>query len=224
MTTTIKPGCEEIGGRLYMRDAQGRLVPYELVRPVDQLQDELVRKIIGYADELSRQIDRFKGHTADDIGSFQALIADEYGARPRGGAKGNVTFSSYDGTLRVEVRIAESLSFGPELQAAKLLIDDCIGEWSADANGPVRALVNHAFQVDQAGRINRGAILSLRRVAIDDPRWRSAMEAITDAIRVEGSKTHYRFWRRSSTDEPWTAITIDIASARAPRGPAEEAA
>ncbi|HYG91180.1 MAG TPA: DUF3164 family protein [Azospirillum sp.] len=215
-TTEIPTGAFELQGKLYMRDAKGHLVPLELVKPVDQLEDQMVRKIIGFAEELSAQIARFKGHTADDIGAFQALIAEQYGVEPKGGTKGNVTFTAYDGTLKVQVQIADDLTFGPQLQVAKQLIDECIAEWAAEANAPIRALVNHAFQVDKEGRVNRNAILQLRRVAIEDERWKKAMEAITDSIRVQGSKSYIRFYRRPSANAEWTAITIDLAAAKAP--------
>lgn len=215
--STLPPGVTEIGGKIYMCNGEGHLVPQELVKAEDSLEDQLVRKIIGFADELSEQIARFKGHTADDIGTFQVLLEEKYGAARKGGKKGNVTFFSYDGLMKVEVRLADNLVFGAQLQTAKLLIDECINEWSADSNGPIRMLVNRAFQVDQAGRINRNAILSLRNVEIDDDRWRRAMDAITASIRVIGTKTYFRFARRPNTDATWENITIDLAAAEAPR-------
>lgn len=217
ITAPVPPGHVEMAGKLYMTNADGHLVPVELVKEEHGLEDQMVRKIIAFAAELSAQIDRFKGHTAEDIATFQQILAEKYQAPRRGGKKGNVTFFSYDGLQRVEVRLADNLVFGPELQTAKALIDECIGEWSAESNGPIRLLVNKAFQVDQAGRINRNAILGLRSIAIDDERWRRAMEAITDSIRVIGRKTYFRFATRDSLDDPWTGITIDLAAAEAPR-------
>jgi hypothetical protein len=216
MTVQTPPGAVEIEGRTYMHNGSGHLVPMELVKPEHRLEDEMVRKIVKFAGDLSAQIDRFKGHTADDIGAFQALLEQQYGGQRKGGKKGNVTFFTYDGLKRVEVRLADNLVFGAELQTAKGLVDECINEWAADANAPIRLLVNRAFQVDQAGRINRNAILSLRSVEIDDERWRRAMEAITASIRVIGTKTYFRFGHRRSLDDSWSTITIDLASAEAP--------
>ncbi|HYH17529.1 MAG TPA: DUF3164 family protein [Azospirillum sp.] len=196
----------------YMADAKGRLVPEHLVKPTDLLEDQLVRKLVEYADALSAQIARFKVHTFDDVGAHLALLAEQYN-EPRGGAKGNVTFTSYDGRLKVQVAVAEKLTFGPELQVAKNHIDACIAEWSADANDKVRLLVDHAFQTDKEGQVSREAIFALRRVQIDDPRWQAAMAAIADSIRVEGTKTYIRFYRRPSPEARWEAVTIDLASA-----------
>lgn len=196
----------------FMRDSKGRYVPEELVRPEDKLEDQLVAKVMNYADDLSAQISRFRGHCFDDIGAFLDLLSEKYGAK-RGGPKGNMTFTSYDGCLKITVQVADRLGFGPELQVAKGLIDECIAEWAADANAQIRALVNHAFQTDKEGQVSREAIFALRRVAIDDERWKSAMAAITDSIRVLGSKAYIRFYRRKNPSDRWQAVTIDLAQA-----------
>lgn len=196
----------------YMPDAKGRLVPELLVRAEDKLEDQLVRKIMGYADELSARIARFKGHTFDDIGAFMALLAEKYGAS-KGGAKGNVTFTSYDGTLKVQVQVSDTLTFGPGLQVAKELIDACIADWADGARDEIRTLVQHAFRTDKEGLVNREAIFALRRIEIADERWQRAMEAITQSIRVAGSNTYVRFYRRADPQAKWEAVTIDLASA-----------
>ncbi|MBY6244166.1 DUF3164 family protein, partial [Methylosinus sp. Sm6] len=171
-----------------------------------------VRKIIGYARDLSAQIARFRGHTFDDIGSLQALVAQEYQA-PLGGAKGNITLTSFDGLMKVQVQVQDQLDFGPELQAAKRLVDECLTDWAADSRAEIRALVTRAFQVDATGKINRAEIFMLLRVEIEDERWARAMQAVRDSIRVIGSKTYVRFAERAAPDAPWRSITIDLAAA-----------
>ena len=152
-------GIVRMQGKPYMMDSAGRLVPLELIKDIHLLEDQTVRKIFGYAEPLSAQIARFKGHTFDDIAAFQQILSDKYDAPARGGKKGNITLTSYDGLLKVEIRMSENIAFGPELAAAKSLIDECINEWAADSNAALRALVTRAFQVDQAGRINRNDLL-----------------------------------------------------------------
>lgn len=205
-------GRVEIGGEEYMRDAGGRLVPIDVVKPEHQLEDETVRTIIGHAEELSARIARFRGHTFDDIATTLDLMAEKYGAK-RGGKKGNITLTSYDGRMKVMVQVQEQITFGPELQVAKELVDRCISSWSEGANDRIRALVEHAFQVDKEGRINRAALFQLRRLSIDDADWRAAMDALSDAIRVIGSKEYVRFYRRRDAQGRWEPITIDLAAA-----------
>lgn len=206
----------------YRKDAKGRLVPENMIKPQELLEDQTVAKIAEHARELSAQIARFKGHTFDDFSAFMDTLAEEYGAS-KGGRKGNVTIMSYDGCTKVVVQVQESLTFGPELQIAKKLFDKCISTWSANADEKVKALVEHAFQVDQEGRINRAELFRLRRLNIDDDGWRAAVQAINDSIRVEGSKQYVRFYERPHPEAAWRAITIDLASAVAPASDTEAA-
>lgn len=214
----LPPGTETIGGRTYWRDARGALVPAELVRAQDQLQDEVVRRVLGYAIALSEQIARFRGHTFEDLNGFQSLLDQQYGGKA-GGKKGNVSFVSHDGTLKVQVQIADQISFGPELQAAKHQIDACLTEWGAESHEVIRALVNRVFSVDKQGQIDRSALFELLRLDVSDARWLAAMAAVRDSIRVIGSKEYVRFYRRARPEDPWQAVTIDIASASARAAP-----
>lgn len=205
-------GVVEVNGASYMRDAGGRLVPLELVKPESRLEDDTVRKIIGFAEELNGQLSRFRGHTFDDVATFVELLAEKYGGK-RGGAKGNTTLTSFDGCRKVVVQVQDQLSFGPELQVAKELVDECITAWSDGADPELRALVQHAFQTDKEGRINRAALFQLRRLDIKREPWPKAMEALGDAIRVIGSREYVRFYRRNDPRGRWEPITIDLASA-----------
>lgn len=210
--TPIPSGRFDLDGRDYMSDAKGALVPVALIKPQHLLQDEMVRKIIGYATALSEQVARFKAHTFDDIGAFEALLAQEYGVKV-GGAKGNKTLMTHDGMFKVQVQVADYIDFGPELQTAKGLIDECLIEWAAGARDELRAIVTRAFNTDKPGQINRSEVFMLLRLDIDDPRWQRAMDAIRDAMRVVGSKTYVRCYRRAAHDAQWENVSIDLAKA-----------
>jgi precorrin-3B methylase len=53
----------------------------------------------------------------------------------------------------------------------------------------------------------------LLNLDISDERWKRAMQAIRDAMRVVGSKTYVRFYERPSQTAAWEAITIDLSKA-----------
>lgn len=208
----LPPGVIEANGKLYMTDAKGNLVPLESVRATDKLMDETVRKIAGYGEKLSAEIARFRAHTFADIDDLTAIFAQEYQTK-RGGSKGGKVLTSFDGCLKVVDQVADLVTFGPELQQAKDLVDECLTEWSGDAHANLRAVVSRAFNVDQQGKINRAELLSLKRLVIDDDRWRRAMLAITDAERVLGTKRYVRIYSRPTSDAPWKHVAIDVASA-----------
>ncbi|MFP4004891.1 MAG: DUF3164 family protein [Alphaproteobacteria bacterium] len=195
----------------YMMDSKGRMVPEHLVKQSDLLMDQTVRKMLEFAEDLNKQIARFKGHCFDDIYTATDLLAESYGVK-RGGAKGNVTLITFDGCAKVEVKVQDHIDFGPELQAAKQLVDECIGDWSEGSREEIRALVNHAFDVEKTGRVNREALFRLRRLDIDDPRWKKAVEAINDSIRVIGSKAYIRFATRPTPRDRWRYVPIDLAA------------
>lgn len=196
----------------YRPDAKGRLVPERLVRAEDLLQDQTVRRILAYGVDLADQIARFRAHSYSDVGSLLDLLAEKYGGGRRPGRRGNYSITSFDGRCRVIVQVQDRLTFGPELQAARALVDECITEWAEGTRDEIRALVQHAFQPDQEGRVNREAVFRLRRLDIDDERWRQATRAIDDSIRITGTRTYLRLYIRATAEAPWSAVPIDIAS------------
>lgn len=205
-------GITMIHGSPHYTDAKGRFVPADQVKDSDKLIDQTVRKIIGYAEPLSAQVARFRAHTFDDVDATVSLLSAQYGAKV-GGAKGNTTLMTVDGLFMVKVQIGDNISFGPELQAAKELVDECLKEWTDGARSELRALIDRAFQVDKEGKINRGELLGLRRLNITDERWLRAMQALTDSIRVIGSKRYVRCYRRDNPQADWKPIVIDVAAA-----------
>lgn len=194
----------------YMRDAQQRLVPIEHVDEVDQLRDQTVRNLTAAAKELQAAMSKFKNGAMSDIRQFVALSLERYGAKV-GGTKGNLTLTSYDGTLQVKVQVSENIRFDERIQAAKALIDECIHNWTAGSSSEVKALVEHAFQSDKEGKISIGRILGLTRLKIDDETWLQAMEAIRDSIQVVDTATYMRLYQRTGPNANWTPISLDIA-------------
>jgi hypothetical protein len=211
LALALKAGRTTLNGREYLNDAKGGFTPVEVVKAQDILEDETVRKVMFYAKELSAQIARFKANTFLDLNAFQSLLEQEYGAR-KGGTKGNVRYFSHDGLMMVQVQMAEQITFGPQLQVAKTLIDACLLEWGAESHEAIRALINRVFSVEKEGQINRGELFGLLRLEIKDERWQRAMEAVKDSIRSTGTKAYVRFYERSTHDGPLVGVRLDIAS------------
>lgn len=208
----IPDGRKVIEGHTYMGDGKGGWQPLETIKAQHLLEDETVRKIVSFAIPLSEQVARFKAHAFEDIGDFEAVLDQEYGAK-KGGKRGNKTLSTVDGLYRVEVRVSDRIDFGPELQVAKTLFDECLNEWSAEARAELRGLVTDAFNTDKQGTINRALVFTLLRRESDDPRWKRGQDAIRDAMRVIGSTVYIRCAQRDRPDAPWEYIEISLARA-----------
>lgn len=194
----------------YMKGPLGTLVPRSKVRPEDIEEDDLVWRLVNRAEQLQAELAEFRKEALGDALAFKALVTEKYGGT-KGGAKGNMTLRAYDGSLEMQIQVSEFLTFGPALAAAKELIDSCIARWSEGANDNISALVNHAFQTNKAGAIDTGRVLGLRRLEISDPEWKSAMSAISDAVRVVGSKTYIRFYKVDPETGERTPISLDFA-------------
>lgn len=194
----------------YKQDAKGRLIPVETIKPIDMARDQLVGEIVQKAQRVSKTLGEFKTSVFADIGAFIELSAERYDAK-LGGAKGNVSLVSFDGSYKVQRAIQDTLTFDEGLQAAKSLIDECVHEWTEGARSEIRALINDAFNVDKEGNISTGRILSLRRLDIQDAKWQRAMDALNDSVRVQCSKSYIRVYERIGDTDQYRAIPLDIA-------------
>lgn len=194
----------------YMQDRAGRLVPVELVKPRDLICNDLVLQLAAEAAELNKRLREFKQRAHAEIAAFVELSAGEYGVSI-GGTKGNVTLYSYDGSVKIQRAYQESVRFDERLLAAKELIDKCIHRWTEGANHNIQKLVEHAFQTDREGHVSTSRVLGLRRLGIDDPDWRNAMDAISDAMQVVDSKGYIRLYERTGNADAWRAISLNVS-------------
>lgn len=193
----------------YMKNGVGNLVPIESIKEIDLLRDRFVREQVVKAEKVSALLGEFKQLLAGDIQAFLELSAEKYEA-DMGGARGNLSLTSFDGQFKVLRAVADRLEFDERLQAAKSLIDDCLREWTRDSGSEIRALIDQAFQVDKKGKINTKRIISLRQLKIEHPIWLRAMEAIGDALTVTGSCTYYRVYERDDKGE-YQQIQLDFS-------------
>lgn len=194
----------------YKRNARGDLVTLENIAPIDLMRDDIVHEIVAKSHEVQGRLRKLKAEIFEDISAFIDLSAEKYGVE-MGGAKGNVTLTSFDGKYRVVRANADEISFDERLQAAKALIDECVREWSKSSHPGLVALVNDAFRTDKQGELRASRVLGLRRHDINDPRWKRAMEAISDSLQVVGNRSYVRVYERIGETDKYKQIPLDMA-------------
>lgn len=199
-----------IDGKEYMSDSRGNLVMVDKIKEVDLLRDEVVAGVVEKASEVHLAIKRLKEQMVDDVDTFLQLSAEKYDVT-HGGKKGNVTLASFDGSYKVQVAVADVISFDERLQSAKELIDRCLTRWSNGANDNLKAVVNNAFRVDKQGKVDSKRILELRQLDIKDLDWQKAMEAINDSIKVLASRRYIRVYVRSGDDQ-YRQMVLDFSA------------
>ncbi len=178
-----------------MKDAQGRMVPVEMVKAADQQRDRLVRDLFERYALVQIGCQHFRETADADIDAHLTLVQDQYGVK-RGGQEGNLVLTSFDGELRIVRAVDKVIAFTDEIHAAKRLIYECVHEWTNGARPELKVLVDNAFRTDKQGHLSADRILGLLRLDIQDERWKNAMQAIKDSVRVSSTRTYLRFYRR----------------------------
>jgi hypothetical protein len=206
ISVALPPGFEEGG----LVDAKGRWVPKRLIKPVDMQRHELVVELAEAAKRMHAVLAAFKAKALSDVQAFCELSGEQYGVK-QGGAKGNITLTSYDGRYRVQRAVNDCLVFDERLQVAKKLIDECINEWATGSRDEIRAIVQLAFQVDKQGKVSTEKILSLRKLDITHAKWANAMQAISDSIQVAATRAYVRIYERETDSDKYNAVELDLS-------------
>lgn len=192
----------------YMENGLGHLVPVANVAELDKLRDETVRKLVGQAERTGVLVAEFRARAEADVAAFAELSAQEFGAEI-GGEKGNVTLTSYDGSMKVVRARADRITFTEAVRVTRELCFKCIEKWSEGVNANLATCVRRSFETDKNGHLSAAKILSLRSYEIkDDPDWDAAMRALDGAIQVIGSRQYVRFYRRGP-DGKYAQVGVD---------------
>jgi hypothetical protein len=197
--------------RGYWKDAHGAFIPVTKIKDIDKDRDSVTRQLCQQAEAASAALMAFKVTAMQAFNEFVNRSLAQYDAK-LGGKKGNVTIFSFDGAYKIVRAMQENIVFDERLQVAQSLIGECIRTWSKGSNDNIKAIVDQAFKVDKAGKINTGAVLGLRALKIDDPKWLKAMEAISDSTQTVSTKAHIRFYKRDDASGEYVAINLDVAS------------
>lgn len=195
----------------FRKDSRGNLVHKSNIKTIDLLRDDLVNQMVAEALSASQILSALKTLTLTEINDFVEMSAGEYGVS-LGGKKGNISLVSFTGDYKIIKAISEHIIFDERLMVAKELVDQCIADWSEGVNDNLRKLIDKAFQTNSQGKVSTGRILELRRLDITDPKWKQAMEAIADSIKVNDSTTYIRFYKRVGETDQYTQIPLDLAS------------
>jgi hypothetical protein len=192
----------------FLMNSRGFQTPISEIKPQDLLKHDLVTELTNQAKEQSKAHEDFKRKVFSEVNDLIALVADEYEVSI-GGAKGNVSLTSFDQKKKIQVGIADQISFGTEIDIAKQLITEVIEDELADTSSFIAQLMRDAFESDKQGLYNKNRILALRkyRDANKSDKWSNAMKALDEAIICSSSKTYITFQERN-IQGAWVQIPL----------------
>jgi len=193
----------------YRKDARGALVPVSAIKEIDLLRDDLVRELVAKVLPVKTELATLKREAMAEANAFIDMSVEQYGVKR--GVKGNTTLHSFDGKYRILIANHDVLQFDERIQAAKALIDECLDDYTKDANVNLKAIVQKAFNVNAEGKINVKRVLELRTLKIEDEKWQHAMQALSDSLHVQTSREYIRFYERNDETDEYELINLDFA-------------
>lgn len=191
-------------------DASGNAVPAKYIDPVDKKRDQLVEKEIRQALLMQKRLAKFKQSMLADITNYLQWLAERNGEESLSPG-GNYQLTNFSGNRRVQIKVNKVIEFDERLQLAKQKIDDCLERWSQGANDNLKAVVFDAFKVDRKGNVDTKRILGLRKLKIRDKAWTAAMDLITEAVTVTGTRSYLIFTTKANKEAEWEALRLDLA-------------
>ncbi|MFB0515453.1 MAG: DUF3164 family protein [Candidatus Neomarinimicrobiota bacterium] len=208
----LRPSAD---GQGYWLDGQGRAVPPRYIDPAVKARDRLVRRVAVKALRLREEMAAVKAEVLALLDGYLEQVAAGYDEQ----WKGNAELVSFDGRLKVEVKICEALEFDERLQVAKQKIDQCLRRWTGNARLEVRAIINQAFQVDSKGRINVRSILTLRQFKFEDAVWNEAMGLIADSLRIRTTRRYVNVYQKHNETGRYELLALNWSALEAPGKP-----
>ena len=194
----------------YYIDPSGEKVPTKYVKPYDRQRDKIANQIAKlWIDERDR-IAKVKADTLSAIEKLQQAAAKEAGV-DLGGAKGNLQFRSFDGTITVSLDRQYRTEFDERLQFAQALIMEAIAELTDGSNADLAEIASKAFQPRRSGNLDMQRIRDLRTYNVRHPKWRQACEIISDCERTIAHRDYIRVAIRAMRDETPVNIHLDIS-------------
>lgn len=199
----------EIGNEVWFDEAGNKILRRN-IKDIVVARDEVVRELSAKAEDINRQIKEFKKEAFEKLDQFLDKSFERYGVKAPEG-KGNITFKTFNGTYKIQIKNVSFIEFDETIHAAKKLIDNCLKRWASGADQNLQIVVNDAFKVDKKGNLDKAAILKLTTYEIDDEEWKAAMEAIRDSIRESFRRRYMNFYRRLEDTDFYGLISLDFA-------------
>ena len=195
-----------------MTDAQGQDVPVAYVKPYDRERDRVALRILKRWVVEHDRLAILKADTLADIAKLQAFGRDKCEVKI-GGDKGNVQFSSFDGLTRVRLDARTMVEFDDRFnQAQKLILEYADDLAGATGERDIVTIIRAALTPSAGGMLARSRVIGLLRLNIKAEKWLKAMDMLRDCQFVKSGKTYIYVESRSSINDDWEMIPLDVAA------------
>jgi hypothetical protein len=190
------------------RDKDGHLIPARFVPVLDRKKDTFAARMAKKATTISEKLSDFKTELLDGVDELYLDMLKEVGVKPSS-RKGNVTITTFDKDIKIEVNVKERIEFSDEITIAQDKINEFLAKKTDGVDQELAELVTSAFSTTK-GRLDTKRILSLFSLKIKDRLWLEAMELIKRSIQRNSSKRYVQIFQKDERGE-YRSIPLDIA-------------
>lgn len=193
-------------------DEQGRKCPVKYVSKFDKQKESELGKILKEANFLNARLAALKANITSFVEDTVKNYADKNKIKMETW-KGNLTISSFDGSVKIELNAAARVEFDDlAIKACKGLLDEFLSENIDAKNAFISEIVTDAFSTSR-GKLDTKKVLSLLKYEskIQDAKFQEAMRFLKESIRNTGSKNFYRISVKGSDNE-FKAVKLDLTS------------
>ena len=188
-------------------DGRGQVVPGMYVRAYDKARDRAVRRVLAGALKLRAQMESFM---ADAVKTMNGLAETKESL----GKRGNYSARSFDAMIEVTIRQQYNVRLDGRVQKAReLMLEYATRELERAGKGAflLQQMIDAAFKPDRNGFLPRTEINKLLSYNVEDEQWNEGARLLREALTTEAGKRYLNITRRSSLQDDFKPIRLDIA-------------
>ncbi len=194
-----------------MTNAMGDVVPVKYVPKYDKARDAVVRKIHARFVKERTALEELVKACLKDIDSLK--VFKDNGVM--GGEKGNVSLTSFDGLITIQVQQNYCIRLDERVVKARELMFDYAKGLAEKVEGNDGAalfeIIKGAFEANKAGALPYAKVLGLLRLNINAPLWVEAKQLLTDSITTDKGKRYLRCFVKTDRQHDGALVKLDLA-------------
>ena len=188
-------------------DGRGQEVPSAYVSAYNKARDRAVRRVLAGAIKLRAQMEAFM---ADAVKTMDGLAQ----LKESLGERGNFSARSFDALIEVSIKQQYNVRLDGRVQKAReLMLEYATRELERAGKGAflLQQMIDAAFKPDRNGFLPRTEINKLLSYNVEDETWNEGARLLREALTTEAGKRYLKISQRSSLQDAFHPLRLDIA-------------
>jgi hypothetical protein len=194
------------------KDEKGIEIQFKRITSYEKAAEKTTFKLFKFAEKANQQLTDLKKCFIEECEELVRVFVEEHDVDITK-SKGNHTFTNFDQSIRIEVKINKNIAFNDLfITACKEKLSSFLGDSITAEDQLVKTLVMDAFN-NTKGRLDPKKVMGLLKYKskIKDPRYAEAMELLEKSITRPDSKTYFKVSARQDNGE-YKCIDLNFSS------------